>query len=294
MMLAPANGKNAFLSELSPAEYAALRSHLAPLELRAGQCLHHRGDAVQEVIFPHSGVVAMSMPLRDYPGAAAALIGRDGIIGALAALADAPATSDAVVHIAGRASRLPASTFRQMLDQNPSLVRRVARYGQALLAQSQQNALCHAVHLVDARICRWLFAVQTRCGGDKVPLTQNTLAQLLGLRRTTVTLAAGQLEALGVIKRHRGYMQILNQHELEQHSCQCHAMLNGYLMRLQPASAIGAPAVEVARAESPLIRPALKERTAPSIGTPVGAARTDAASSAEMAADRTASAIRPD
>jgi len=287
-MFGPANGKNAFLSELLPAEYAVLRSNLAPLALRVGQCLHYRGDAVREVVFPHSGLVAMSMPLRDYPGAAAALIGRDGIIGALAALADAPATSDAVVHIAGHASRLPASTFRQMLDQNPSLVRRVARYGQALLAQSQQNALCHAVHPVEARICRWLLAIQTRCGGQKVPLTQSTQAQMLGLRRTTVTQAAGRLEALGVISCHRGYMQILNQYELEQHSCQCHAMLNGYFIKLLAASAGGVPAVEVSRAD------ALKGRTAPSIHTTARAARSDVASAAEMAADRIGSATRPD
>src|SRR5690242_6296222 len=131
MMLAPANEKNAFLSELSAAEHAALRSHLAPLELRAGHCLHYLGDMVEEVVFPHSGLIALSMPLRDNPGAAAALIGRDGIVGGLAVLAGAPAASDAVVHIAGHASRLSAAAFRQVLDENPSIRRRVARIGRA-------------------------------------------------------------------------------------------------------------------------------------------------------------------
>jgi len=250
-MLAPANERNAFLSELSAAEYAALRSHLAPLELRAGHCLHYLCDTVEEVIFPHSGLIAMSLPLRDNPGAAAALIGRDGMVGALAAMAGAPAASDAVVHIPGHASRLSAATFRQVLDENPSLRRRVARYVHALVAQSQQNALCHAVHPVEARICRWLLTIQSRCSGDKVPLTQNTLAQMLGVRRTTVTLIAGRLEALGVIRCHRGYMQIVDQDELERRSCECHAMLNGYVSRLFAASADGAPAADVSRAERP-------------------------------------------
>jgi CRP-like cAMP-binding protein len=251
IMLVAANEKNAFLSELSAAEYAALRGYLAPLELRAGQYLHYLGDTVEEVIFPHSGLVAMSMPLRDNPGAAAALIGRDGIVGSLAALAGAPAASDAVVHIAGQASRLSAAAFRQVLDQNPSLLRRVARYGHALVAHSQQNALCHAVHPVEARICRWLLAIQARCAGDKVPLTQSTLAQMLGVRRTTVTLVAGRLEAAGVIKCHRGSMQIVDQDALEQRSCECHAMLNGYVNKLLAASADGFSSGEVIRAERP-------------------------------------------
>lgn len=251
-MLGPVNEKNAFLSELSAAEYAALRGHLAPLELRLGQCLHYLGDAVEEVVFPHSGLVAMSMPLRDNPGAAAALVGRDGMVGALAAVAAAPAASDAVVHIAGHASRISAAAFRQALDQNPPLRQRVARYSHAMVAQSQQNALCHAVHPVEARICRWLLAIQARSAGDKVPLTQSTLAQMLGVRRTTVTLVAGRLEALGVIRCHRGYMQIIDQHELEQHSCECHSLLNGYVNKLLAASADGVPAVEVSsRVERP-------------------------------------------
>lgn len=153
-MLVPANEKNAFLSELSSAEHAALGSHLRPVVLRVGQYLHHFGGPVGEVIFPHSGLVAMSMPLRDHPGAAAALIGRDDMVGAMAALAEAPAASDAVALIDGHASGLSAAAFRNLLDQIPSLRRRVARYKLRLLAQSQQNAVCHAVHPVAGRICR--------------------------------------------------------------------------------------------------------------------------------------------
>lgn len=253
-MLGPANEKNAFLSELSAAEYGALRSHMAPLELRVGQCLHYLGDSVEEVVFPHSGLLAMSMPLRDNPGAAAALVGCDSMVGALAVLAGAPAASDAVVHIAGHASRISAVAFRDVFDQNPALRRRVAGFSHAMVAQSQQNALCHAVHPVEARICRWLLAIQVRCAGDKVPLTQSTLAQMLGVRRTTVTLVAGRLEALGVIRCHRGYMQIVDQHELEQHSCECHAMLNGYVSKLLAAAADGVPAANISGVERPSAR----------------------------------------
>ena len=247
-MLGQADDKNAFLSELSAAEYGALRSHLAPLELRVGQCLHYIGDPVKDVVFPNSGLVALTMPLRENPGAAAVLIGRDGIVGAVAAVASAPAASDAVVHIGGQASRMSAAAFRYVLDQNPSLRRRVARYANTMIAQSQQTALCHAAHPVESRICRWLLAIQSRCTGDKVPLTQSTLAQMLGVRRTTVTLVAGRLEAAGVLKCHRGYMQIVDQDELERRSCECHELLNGYVSKLLAASGEPVPAPEAARA----------------------------------------------
>jgi CRP-like cAMP-binding protein len=250
-MLAQAADKNAFLSELSPAEYGALRSHLAPLDLRVGQCLHYFGDQVEEVVFPNSGLVAMTVPLRDNAGAAAAaLIGRDSIVGAVAAIAAAPAACDAVVHISGQASRLSAAAFRYVVDENPSIRRRVARYAYGLIAQLQQTALCHAAHPVESRICRWLLAIQGRCAGDRVPLTQSTLAQMLGVRRTTVTLVAGRLEAAGVLKCHRGYMQIVNQQELERRSCECHAHFNGYISKLQ-ASSGETSAAEGARPERP-------------------------------------------
>jgi CRP-like cAMP-binding protein len=244
-MFGQTTDKNAFLSELSAAEYGALRSHLAPLELRGGQCLHYFGDQVEEVVFPNSGLVAMTVPLRDNAGAAAALVGRDGMVGAVAAIATAPAASDAVVQIAGQASRMSAAAFRHVLDENPSIRRRAARYAYGLIAQLQQTALCHAAHPVESRICRWLLAIQGRCAGDRVPLTQSTLAQMLGVRRTTVTLVAGRLEAAGVLKCHRGYMQIVNQEELERRSCECHAHFNGYISKLLAPSGEAAPASEV-------------------------------------------------
>jgi CRP-like cAMP-binding protein len=251
IMLGQATDRNAFLSELSAAEYGSLRSHLAPLELRVGQCLHYLGDPVEEVVFPNSGLIAMTMPLRDNPGAAAALVGRDGMVGAFAALAAVPAASDAVVHIAGQASRLSAAAFRHVLDENPSMRRRVARYAYAMIVQSQQTALCHAAHPVESRICRWLLAIQGRCAGDKIPLTQSTLSQMLGVRRTTVTLVAGRLEAAGVLKCHRGYMEIVNQDELERRSCECHALVNGYIDKLLATSGETAPAAVVNRLERP-------------------------------------------
>lgn len=223
---------NAFLSKLSPPEFSILRSHLVPFELRGGNRLHAQGDHLDDVIFPHSGLVAMTMPLSDHAGAGVVLIGRDGIVGGLAAAAAAPTACGAEVQIGGQASRMSAAAYRYILDHNVSIRRLAARFDSAMMAQAQQTALCHAAHPVEARICRWLLEVQDRSGSTTVPLTQNTLAQMLGVRRTTVTLVAGRLEAVGALKCHRGYVQIISQAELELRSCQCYAHVRSYVAQL--------------------------------------------------------------
>jgi CRP-like cAMP-binding protein len=243
-MPAQAHEKNAFLSELNPPEFAMLRTHLAHFEMRVGESLHYFGDLVEDVVFPHSGLVALTMPLHDNPGAAAMLIGREGIVGAVPATAAAPATSDAEVHIGGAASRIPAADFRYIVDQSLAIRQRLARFTNAMLAHAQQTALCHANHSVEARICRWLLEVQDRSGSSKVPLTQGTLAQMLGVRRTTVTLVAGRLEAAGVLKCRRGYVQIMSQQELARHSCECYERVRSY-MAAPPSETASAHAADV-------------------------------------------------
>ena len=229
--------RNAFLAALAASEFALLRNHLMPLQLRVSEGLHYAGDAIDDVIFPHSGLVAMSVPLPGDAGAGVILVGRDNIVGGFAAAAAVPAGCNAEVLIAGEASRMSASAFRYILDHSPVIRRLAARFDAALLAQAQQTALCNAAHPVEARICRWLLDIQDRCSSNKVPLTQAALAQMLAVRRTTVTLIAGQLETAGAIACHRGAMQITRREVLEEHSCECYAHLKGYQQRLfAPAS----------------------------------------------------------
>jgi CRP-like cAMP-binding protein len=184
------------------------------------------------VVFPHSGLVAMTMSLRDGTGAGVILIGRDGIVGGFAATALAPATCDAEVHIPGQASRMSASAFRYVLDQSPAIRCLAARFDSAMMAQSQQTALCNAAHSVEARIGRLLLEVHDRADSDRLPLTQNSLAQTLGVRRTTVTLAVGRLEMAGAVICRRGHVQISNREELERHSCECYRHMKRYMATL--------------------------------------------------------------
>jgi CRP-like cAMP-binding protein len=142
--------------------------------------------------------------------------------------------------MAGEGSRMSAASFRNLLDQSPTIRRHAARFDSTMLAQAQQTALCNAVHPVEARICRWLLEVQDRTGSSKIPLTQGALAQMLGVRRTTVTLIAGRLEEAGVIHGHRGYLDIINRKELERHSCECYGQIRSHIAKLFAGSGLAA------------------------------------------------------
>jgi CRP-like cAMP-binding protein len=223
---------NYYLLGLSASEFGLLRLHLTSFDMRVGDRLHDVGRGVDQVVFPHSGLVAMTMSLADGVGAAVTFVGRDGIVGGFSAAAWAPATCDAEVHIAGRASRMSASAFRYVLEQNPTMRYLAARFDSALMAQTQQTALCNAAHSVEARVCRRLLEVRDRSDDSRIPLTQNSLARMLGVRRTTVTLVVGRLEALGALSCRRGYMEVRSREQLERHSCECYKHVQSYVASL--------------------------------------------------------------
>ncbi len=177
----------------------------------------------------------MTLPLRDTAKAVVAWVGREGVVGGLSATASLPASSYAEACIGGRASLISAAAFRHALDHHPGIARLAARYDAVAMAQTQQNAVCHAAHKVAARICRCLLELHDRSGDDKIPLKQATLAQLLAIRRTTVTLVVGDLEKDGVITCGRGCMQIVSRVELRRRSCECYGRVKDYLERMNVA-----------------------------------------------------------
>jgi CRP-like cAMP-binding protein len=231
VMPAQPSERNAFLARLSASELALLRPHLASLELRVDDYLHYLGDKIEEVIFPRSGLISLSIPVRDGAGAAI-LVGREGILGGYAAAAAAPATCDAEVCIGGTALRMPATVFCQVLEQSSSIRRLAAQFDIAMLAQAQQTALCNAAHPVEARICRLLLEVDGHNELGRVPLTQATIGRMLSVRRTTVTLVAQRLEIAGVVNCRRGYMQIVSREEMERRACECYSHLKQSRERL--------------------------------------------------------------
>jgi len=242
--------RNAFLAELSAGDFDLLRPHLTGFDLAVGGQLQHAGAPIKQVIFPHGGLIAMTMPLRNGGGGGAILVGSEGVLGGLEAAAAAPAMCDADVYIRGRAAQISASAFRHVLDQSPTIRRLAGRYNAALTAQAHQTALCNAAHPVEARVSRWLLEVLDRGPGFDVHLTQGALALMLGVQRTTVNLAVGRLEAAGIINCRRGYIQIIRREQLERHACECYGNIKSYLSHL---FAVPAPILEsTARSSSAL------------------------------------------
>ena len=223
---------NQFLFGMSPDDYSMLRNRLVLKDLHIGDMLQRCGDRTSEVVFLHSGVAVMRARQRAGAGTGIALIGRDGIVGGFAVHAALPATCDCEILIGGKASHMPASAFREALDRSSRLRQWASQFDNALMAQIQQTALCNATHSVEARMCRWLLEVQDRSDSDRVPLTQGALAELLGVRRTTVTLAAGQLEAKGAIDCRRGYMRLIDRAALERCCCECFGRMTNNGVRL--------------------------------------------------------------
>jgi CRP-like cAMP-binding protein len=224
--------RNAFLAELPTADYELFRPHLTSFSLEAGERLQRFGAMVEQVVFPHGGLVAMTMPLGHGGGGGAIPVGRDGIVGGFAAAAAVPAMCDAEVYVPGRAASMNASAFRYVLDQSPTVRRLIGRYTAALMMRAHQTALCNAAHPVEARVARSLLEVLDRCDGFDVPLAQNTLAQMLGVQRTTINLAAGRLEDAGIIKCGRGHMQIVERKQLERHACECYVNIRSYVSHM--------------------------------------------------------------
>jgi CRP-like cAMP-binding protein len=231
-MVAQLRDRNYFLSGLSASEFGLLGLHLTSFDLRVGDRLHDSGRRVDQVVFPHSGLVAMAVSVREGVRAGVISVGRNGIVGGFAAAAWLPATCDAEVCIAGRASRMSASAFRYVLEQSPTIRDLAARFESAMIVQTQQTAFCNVTHSVEARICRRLLEIQDLRDDGRIPLMQSSLARPLGVQRTTVTLVAGRLEALGALTCGRGFMQIRSREKLERHSCECYKHVQNYITAL--------------------------------------------------------------
>src|SRR5215471_11408213 len=182
--------RNYFLSELSASEFELLRPHLTSCDLRVGDRLHDAGKRVDQVIFPHSGLVAMTVSLRDGFGAGTIFVGRDGIVGGFAAAAAASASCDAEVYIAGRSLQVSAPVFRYVLERNPAIRYIAARFDSAMMVQTQQTALCNAVHSAEARVFRWLRVVQDLSDLRRILVAERSRQQMEGVRPIAVGLAA--------------------------------------------------------------------------------------------------------
>jgi CRP-like cAMP-binding protein len=219
-------GRNFILERLPKRVLDGISQHAAQADLRQGTVLQEAGRSVEQVYFPLSGMVSLLAVTPAGESIETGIVGREGIVcGSLAASA-LPSFAQAIVQVAGQGLRIGAAPFRGLCQEHPELRAEADRYQAHVLLQAQQNAVCHALHSLEGRLCRWLLQSQDLIESDRVELTQEFLSYMLGVRRPTVSVAAGVLQRDGLIQYHRGTITILDRAGLIRRSCQCFGVVH--------------------------------------------------------------------
>ncbi|MCP3404494.1 Crp/Fnr family transcriptional regulator [Bradyrhizobium sp. CCGB01] len=231
-MTASGHPCNQLLQMLDVADFDLLRPHLATVEMVRESVLAEAGAALRYVYFPHGGSVSITVGLSEGQMIEVAMLGCDGVVGAGAALADGIAATDAAVLFPGTASVLDIAAFRAVAGASAQFRGLMIRHEQVLLAHAQQSVLCNTLHPVEARLARWLLRARDLSDSKLLPLTQEVLAQMMGVRRNAISLVANALQRAGVIRYTRGQIEIVNERALETTSCDCYAAVRACHERL--------------------------------------------------------------
>jgi CRP-like cAMP-binding protein len=211
---------NSILAALSHAVFMGLKPHLRVVNLLSGQVLADSEQRVSSVYFPHTGILSCVVQTEKGWGIQTGMIGRDGVFGASQAMDHRISVNKVMVQVPGSASVADPGAVRQLAASSPEFRELVVRYDQYLLAQAQQAAACNALHDVERRTCAWLLRMHD-LAGPELPLTQEFLAQMLGVTRSTITVVAQELQKSGMISYHRGKLRILDIDLIRRHACEC-------------------------------------------------------------------------
>jgi CRP-like cAMP-binding protein len=225
---------NRVLAALSSAEYARLEPHLQLVRMTLGQVLCESGDVLRHVYFPTDSIVSLVHVLKDGASAEISVVGNDGLIGIALFMGGETTPSQAIVQSAGSAYRLIGARLREEFHRGGNMQILLLRYTQALITQMAQTAVCNRHHSVDQQLCRWLLLSLDRLSSMHLTMTQELIANMLGVRREGVTDAAGKLQKLGVIRYARGQITVLDRPLLEQLCCECYAVVKKETERLLP------------------------------------------------------------
>jgi CRP-like cAMP-binding protein len=216
---------NLVLACLPAPDIDLLLPHLRAVDLPQETVLFEAGDAISNVFFPHAGIVSLVVNLATGEMIEAAMVGRESLVGGLAALDSNLCMNRAVVQIAGSASVVDAEQAHRLADRSEKFRRILVRHEQLILAQSQQSAACNAAHTLEARLSRWLLRCRDLTGGDELALTQEFVAEMLGVRRTSVSIVANTLQRAGFIRYRRGHIHVLDTNGLEESACECYEVI---------------------------------------------------------------------
>jgi len=225
--------QNYLLAALSPEERERVFPHLRLVAMPLGKVLYESGDALEYVYFPTDSIVSLLYVLESGASAEISVVGNEGLIGIALFMGGGTTPSRAIVQSAGHAYRLAGQRLKDEFHRNGGLQLLLLRYTQALITQMAQTAVCNRHHSVDQQLCRWLLLSLDRLQSDKLVMTQELIANMLGVRREGVTDAAGKLQKLGVISYSRGQITVLDRPQLEQLCCECYSVVKRETDRIE-------------------------------------------------------------
>ena len=225
---------NRLIAALPDADWQRWQSHLEPIELPLGLVLYESGITIAHVYFPTTAIVSLLYVMEDGASAEIAVAGNEGLVGISLFMGGESTTSRAVVQSAGRGFRLKASVLKSEFNRAGPVMHLLLRYTQALITQMAQTAVCNRHHSLDQQLCRWLLLSLDRLQGNELVMTQELIANMLGVRREGVTEAALNLQRLGLIRYARGHITVLDRKGLEERTCECYSVVKREYDRLLP------------------------------------------------------------
>ena len=226
---------NHLLAALPEAEWQRWLPHLEPVELPLGKVLYESGSTLTHVYFPTTAIVSLLYVLESGASAEIAVAGNEGIVGVSLFMGGGSTPSRAVVQSAGEGFMLSSELMKKEFERAGPVMHLLLRYTQALITQMSQTAVCNRHHSLDQQLCRWLLLSMDRLPGDELVMTQELIANMLGVRREGVTEGAMKLQKAGLIRYARGHITVLDRPGLEQRTCECYAVVKKEYDRLLPA-----------------------------------------------------------
>lgn len=226
--------QNHILAALSTEVQERLFQHLEEVPMPLGKVLYEPGGVMRHAYFPVDSIVSLLYVMEDGASAEISVVGNEGLVGISLFMGGESTPSRAIVQSAGTAYRLLGQRLKDEFNRHTELLVLMLRYTQSLITQMAQTAVCNRHHSIDQQLCRWLLLSLDRLSGPDLVMTQELIANMLGVRREGVTEAAGKLQKLGVIEYHRGHIRVLNRARLEQICCECYAVVKRETERLLP------------------------------------------------------------
>ncbi len=234
MSISPDPRVNELLAALPEAEWQRWQPQLEAVELPLGEVLYESGDTLKHVYFPTTAIVSLLYVMEDGASAEIAVVGNEGLVGVSLFMGGESTPSRAVVQSAGSGFRLKSQVLKEEFALGGAVMHLLLRYTQALITQMAQTAVCNRHHTVDQQLCRWLLLSLDRLPGNELAMTQELIANMLGVRREGVTEAALKLQDSGLIRYARGRITVLDRKKVEKRSCECYAVVKTEYDRLLP------------------------------------------------------------